>query len=135
MLFEALVKLDTPFGGSFHQMNPPARRFRLQAQRATALSRAYVAAGDTARAIAELEWVEATAAQSLDPHTLFRTMTALASLYESTAARSTSPRERIKAALRLYRRVAAQYEGADPGFKTREIALAGSERCERLLRM
>ena len=34
VLLEALGELDTPFGGGFDQMNTPARRLRLEAQRA-----------------------------------------------------------------------------------------------------
>jgi hypothetical protein len=52
MLFEALVKLDTPFGGGFHEMNPSARRFRLQPQRA--ISRALVQAKTAMDTVIEL---------------------------------------------------------------------------------
>jgi hypothetical protein len=32
MLFEALIELDPPIGGGFDQVDPAARRFRLEAQ-------------------------------------------------------------------------------------------------------
>jgi hypothetical protein len=32
MFFESVVKLDAPIGGSFDQVDPAARRFRLEAQ-------------------------------------------------------------------------------------------------------
>ncbi|HEU5311481.1 MAG TPA: tetratricopeptide repeat protein, partial [Candidatus Eisenbacteria bacterium] len=51
---------------------------------------------------------------------LFDAMITLASLYEKTGRRDE--------ALRLYRRVEWQYRDADPGFKTREVALAGIRR-------
>ena len=34
VLLETLVELDPPFGGGLDQMNTPARRFRLEPQRA-----------------------------------------------------------------------------------------------------
>ena len=98
-------------------MSPPGR---IQAQRAGALARAYVAVGDTARAISELEWVQKTSTATLDIHALFQSTATLASLYERTGRRED--------ALRLYRRLEAQYRGADLRCRILETALAGIRR-------
>jgi tetratricopeptide (TPR) repeat protein len=93
---------------------------RYQAQRVLALARALVALGDTSRAMTELERITARTDLTAGFTHLLHAMTTLASLYEKTGRR--------EEALRLYRRVERQYRDADPGFKTREVALAGIRR-------
>ena len=96
---------------------------RFQAQRADALSRAYAAIADTARAVSELEWIQATDTMTLDVHALFQTMATLASLYERTGRR--------EEALGIYRRLEAQYRGADPGCRLGEVGVKGMRRLSR----
>ena len=52
VLFEAVVELDPPFGGGLDQMNAPARRLRLEPQRA--IGRALVQTETAVDALVEL---------------------------------------------------------------------------------
>ena len=56
MLFEALVEFDAPFGGGLDQMNAPARRLRLEPQRA--IGRALVQTETAVDALVELGEVQ-----------------------------------------------------------------------------
>ena len=98
-------------------MSPPGRS---QAQRGQTLARAFVATGDTSRAVTELERVISRTTLTLGFTAYFESMTTLASLYEKTGRR--------EEALRLYRRVERQYRDAEPGFQGRDVAQAGIRR-------
>ena len=56
MIREAFVELDTSFGGGFNQMNPAARRFRLQLQ--GAIGRTLIQTEAAMNALVELGEIE-----------------------------------------------------------------------------
>ena len=112
---EAIPILDT--GGP---IGPPGR---IEVQRASALSRAHLANGDTTRAIEVLVAAATAETRTLVFTDLFHFMNELASLYEAVGRR--------EEALRLYRRVVYQYREGDPGLEVRDVALAGIRRMTR----
>ena len=57
MVFEAIVQLDAPVGGSFDQMDSAARRFRLQTS--DAVGRTLVQAQAAVNALVEFGEIEA----------------------------------------------------------------------------
>ncbi|HET9253390.1 MAG TPA: protein kinase [Candidatus Eisenbacteria bacterium] len=101
-------------------MGPPGR---LEAQRSGALASAYLALGDTARAVTELQLTVTRSLRNLDIAELSRLINRLAALQERQGRR--------EEALRLYRRVEFQYREADPGVEVLEEARAGIRRLTR----
>jgi len=86
------------------------------------LARALIAADQRDRAVEELRAVIARAPYNGDPELLFGSMVLLAREYERSGKKDE--------ALALYRRVAHQYQHADPGYAANEEAKAAIARME-----
>jgi tetratricopeptide (TPR) repeat protein len=108
---------------AFEENLPLTVPWTRQWYRRWALARARIAAGDTARAMTDLDVVVKTLPACADPIDGFKAMILLARLYEG--------RGRRDEALALYRRVAWQYRTAGPGVKANEEALEGIQRLSK----